>query len=522
MGCGASSPPLSAAKYEVPADTQSNRSTHTVTLTSNNLKFVGPNVKIPTRNIQDDDDGDVTISPVAQRHSESPVPRFEAEFVFGDFKVEKSDVLRQRIERLNRVRRDKKDVRRCVETPFFVINDFRVKTIDETDSSHDGPAYCYFNEQPVPPGFVQLKGFTIKPLKGHMSRVKTMVVCPQGNEYVSASVDDSDIALHSLRNGQDLRSFTGHTGSIISASFSHDGLMLATSARDDTAVVWDVSHNNERGEKMLHQFDHGAIPICCTFSFDGLFLVTGCQDKQCIIWDLENGKQREAYTEHSAMVVSMASHPNQYIIASGGGDRVVRLWDCTTLETVRKLTGHNGVVISLNFNYSGTRLLSNDDRLCRIWKTDDGTCLRCVALESLVQSVSDSVNNHSPPVPLTCEYPAFPMAADGRAAMEKGAEVGRCNNSIISPTAVNVSLIAMQKTVFTLSCLLPGPLVDSYFAVACTNRNVYIISTATGQEELSFQTRGAVFALSPAKDALIFGDIFGNVYKVSLRYDGSL
>jgi len=96
-------------------------------------------------------------------------------------------------------------------------------------------------------------------------------------------------------------------------------------------------------------------------------------------------------------------------------------------------------------------------------------------------------------------------------------QLGAAPNGILGPTAVNACKIGSNRNVFTLSCLLPGVLSRSYFAVACTNKSVYIISCATGREEMSVVSKGSVFALSAGRENhLMFGDIYGNVTLVTV------
>ena len=48
------------------------------------------------------------------------------------------------------------------------------------------------------------------------------------------------------------------------------------------------------------------------------------------------------------------------LLASGGNDRVVKLWDVTTGASVRELKGHAGHIYSLEFHPDGKTLLTGD------------------------------------------------------------------------------------------------------------------------------------------------------------------
>ncbi len=72
---------------------------------------------------------------------------------------------------------------------------------------------------------------------------------------------------------------------------------------------------------------------------------------------------------HTAPVYALAFSPDGRLLASGGDDRVIRLWDARTWEPVATLkNGHTGTVWSLAFSPDGSLLASGStDRTVRLW-----------------------------------------------------------------------------------------------------------------------------------------------------------
>ncbi|MCP4382429.1 MAG: hypothetical protein GY798_13610, partial [Hyphomicrobiales bacterium] len=67
--------------------------------------------------------------------------------------------------------------------------------------------------------------------------------------------------------------------------------------------------------------------LSVAFSHDGKFLASGSDDKTVRLWEVSTGEQLRELTGHSDYVLSVAFSHDGKFLASGSYDNTVRLWD---------------------------------------------------------------------------------------------------------------------------------------------------------------------------------------------------
>ncbi|MCS6812476.1 MAG: NB-ARC domain-containing protein [Cyanobacteria bacterium] len=118
---------------------------------------------------------------------------------------------------------------------------------------------------------------------------------------------------------------------------------------------------------------------------DGQWLATGDNNGEVLLWNLANGTQRFAFREHTAWVNALAFSPDSRLLATGGDDEIIRLWDVETGQCLQTLQGHGGSIHALAFclvpppslsSKWGSILASGgDDQTICLWEVSTGTCL---------------------------------------------------------------------------------------------------------------------------------------------------
>jgi eukaryotic-like serine/threonine-protein kinase len=123
------------------------------------------------------------------------------------------------------------------------------------------------------------------------------------------------------------------------------------------------------------------------FSPDSTLLATGGYDGTVRLWDTTTGQTSHTLTfgtsllggvAVSSLLGGVAFSPGGTLLAIGI-DKTVRLWDTTTGRTIRTLTGHTDFVLAVAFSPDGTLATGSRDKTARLWETTTGQAIRTLA-----------------------------------------------------------------------------------------------------------------------------------------------
>lgn len=109
-------------------------------------------------------------------------------------------------------------------------------------------------------------------------------------------------------------------------------------------------------------------------------LLSVLENKRTFEWRLLHARMDrsiQTLTAHTKPVVGIAVSKDGKMLATGGADSTIIIWDAATLQVIRRIAAHKGQVTTLDFSPDGKTLISGSaDRSLRLWNVNDGTEIR--------------------------------------------------------------------------------------------------------------------------------------------------
>jgi WD40 repeat protein len=196
-------------------------------------------------------------------------------------------------------------------------------------------------------------------------------------KYLAAGsqVNDGESRLWETATGKELTQC--RRKEVAAIAFSPDAKFIARSAF--TALPdWPLETVDLATGKQLRRFPAKDTAGELAISPDGKFLASSHRDQTIQLWDVAKGESDLWIANHPARdrgprtqlswACPIAFSPDGKLLASGGDDHAVRLWDVATGKEVRKFAGHAGTILSLAFSADGKTLASaSADTTVLIW-----------------------------------------------------------------------------------------------------------------------------------------------------------
>mmetsp|Transcript_11632 Transcript_11632/g.29789 ORF Transcript_11632/g.29789 Transcript_11632/m.29789 type:complete len:343 (+) Transcript_11632:44-1072(+) len=202
---------------------------------------------------------------------------------------------------------------------------------------------------------------------GYLSCCRFLGSDPNSSQILTSS-GDMTCMQWDVESGQQISTFEGHAGDVMSISVQPDGgkSMFVSGACDTEAKVWDLKSPETVRTFEGHESDINAV----SFFPDGKAFATGSDDASCRVFDLRASQQLCEYT-HDKILCGITSvdfsHSGRYLFA-GYDDFNCYVWDTLTSKQVACLAGHDNRVSCLGVSHDGMALCTGSwDSFLKLW-----------------------------------------------------------------------------------------------------------------------------------------------------------
>ncbi|KAI0703560.1 miller-Dieker lissencephaly protein [Cytidiella melzeri] len=233
-------------------------------------------------------------------------------------------------------------------------------------------------------------------LKGHTRNVNDLDFDSKGNLLATASSDLFIKIWDTQNEWKNSKTFPGHEHTVSCVRFMPGDQQIMSASRDKTIRIFDVASTH----LIRTIVGHSAWVRCAVPSDDGRLIVSCSGDHTARLIDPSTGETKIEFRGHDNAVevvvfapvyaypairelagltnVDKHTRPGAYI-ATGGRDKVIKLWDTQNGQLIRTFAGHDNWVRALVFHPNGKFLLSaSDDNSIRIWELKTARCFRTV------------------------------------------------------------------------------------------------------------------------------------------------
>ncbi|EFR03211.1 WD repeat-containing protein 48 [Nannizzia gypsea CBS 118893] len=176
-----------------------------------------------------------------------------------------------------------------------------------------------------------------------------------------------------------------HTHWINDIILTQNNSTLVSASSDTTVRAWRPTGNGHVPTVIGKHTDY--VKCLATPQSDADWVASGSLDHKIYLWDLNGGGERlkidvsEYDKTPKGSVYALSAKGS--ILASGGPDSVVRIWDSKSGKLITKFVGHTDNVRSILLNRDGdTVLTASSDQTIKVWSMAAGRCMHTLTMHN--------------------------------------------------------------------------------------------------------------------------------------------
>ena len=185
-----------------------------------------------------------------------------------------------------------------------------------------------------------------------------------------------------------------HRGPITSLALSPDEKSFFSACKEAALIHWDLSAGTRLGtfndpRKSNLPLFHSRRILCLSASSDGKLLASGGTEGAVELWNVETYGHVHTFRGHKKPVTGVSFRKGSSDLYSCSEDRTVKLWNAESLTYIETLYGHESPITGID-SLSAERAVTSGglDRSIRVWKIPEETQLMFQSRTSAVDCVN--------------------------------------------------------------------------------------------------------------------------------------
>jgi WD40 repeat protein len=236
------------------------------------------------------------------------------------------------------------------------------------------------------------KGTTVQVFPDVRSPISSVAIRKDGRQALIGCADGTLHVYNTAAAPTETGFVIAHLSGVGGLAYSPDGSRVATCGGDKLVKLWKLPDsgatarlNDPKGQEpgravmpmgengtpvLLAELKGHSNPVSSVaFSNDGRLLASGGGDMLVKVWDVQNGTELRSLRGHSDWVSSVAFGPDSRFILSASVDKSVKIWELSNEETTPPI-GHTRALKTLAVSEDGKLLASgSEDRTIKVWDT---------------------------------------------------------------------------------------------------------------------------------------------------------
>lgn len=236
------------------------------------------------------------------------------------------------------LRMPRKPIRKVPKNPYKVLDapelqdDFYLNLVDWSSQNQlsVGLSTCVYLWSATTSQVIKLCDLSAS---NEQDQVTSVQWCDKG-DLLAVGTNRGITQIWDVTTQKKVRDLNGHTSRVGCLAWNAD--TICSGSRDRTIIHRDIrAPDSDQGRKMTHHRQE----VCgLKWSPDKQLLASGGNDNQLLVWNLRRPEPIQTYNQHNAAVKALAWSPHHHgLLVSGGGtaDRCLRFWNTLTAQPMQ-------------------------------------------------------------------------------------------------------------------------------------------------------------------------------------------